>query len=439
MLFANISLPKGLYYFLPKAKTDEEKKHIVVQIILVSCLTTILFCILIGLSSPLLSTWMKNPFLNKTVLVLPALIFFLSVNSAFEPFLISTGRIKFLAIFEIIFGVAQLLCVVIPLACGYSLMAILYFMLLTGFLKFALLIFFIRLIKGTFYKKQIFSGIREKANYSFPLMFSTMIGAIGKRIDQFMISSIFRPAEFAIYARGAFELPLVSILPMTISNMLLPEYSKEFSAGNKSKVANLFSDSARQVALFFFPLTVLLIILSEPFIIFMFSEKYIESSPIFAVYLLSLPLRITVYGAIPRAAGETDVNLKGVIVFVISNITVSYALIHFYGSIGAAWGTNIALFLNVAYVLKKNSLILETPLSKILPWRSLLKIMIASLISGLGIIFLLQYLKEPFFKLAFSSIFFIIIYLSANVLLGNFEAPEKNFIKKYWHKVTSVF
>ena len=60
VLFSNLSLPRSLYYFLPCAQDEGEKKHIASQIVLVTALASLTFAVLLFPASPLFAEFMQN-------------------------------------------------------------------------------------------------------------------------------------------------------------------------------------------------------------------------------------------------------------------------------------------------------------------------------------------------------------------------------------------
>ncbi len=441
VLFSSLSLPRSLYYFVPQAQNEGEKKIIAVQIILLTVASSLLFAFLLFPASPFLAKFMQNELIEASVFYVAVYLFFLSVSGLFEPLLVSLGHAKVVAGIESFTGLALLLAVVLPLYFGLDYRNILFCMSLVLALKMILLFYFLFKLKGCLYFRQLFQNIIQKIKYSAPLAIGSMIGIVGRRIDQFIISAMFLPTEYALYARGAFELPLVAILPMTISNLMLPGFVKDLATGRRERVAWQFADKARKLALLFFPLTVLMFVLSEAFIVFLFSEKYLGSVPVFKVYLLLLPIRITIHGIILRASGHTQKFIVGDLLCVISNVVISVLLIKAVGMTGAAWGTVISIGLYTIYILSINCRVLGVTMFKIFPWRDLSKIMSVAIIAGVVSFLFLRILDTYIVQLTvipvvFSGVYLIVgyffkIYTDGDILLCKEMLGDKfTFLKR---------
>ncbi len=429
VFFSNLALPRSLYFFIPRARLAGEKKHVAVQVVAAVVISSLFFALLLLPSAPFLADVMQNPAIRVSIIFVAVYLFFLSVSDLFEPFMVSVDHASIIARVEAVCGVGLFLAVVVPLTLGmdYRYILLCFSAVLCG--KIAVMLYHLVRLDGDDFQAPLFGGIVKKIQYAAPLALGSMIGILGRRIDQFIISSMYLPADYAIYARGAFELPLVALIPMTISNLMLPGFAKDFADNRLERVAWQFADKARKVALMFFPLTVLMLILSEAFIVLMFSDKYLGSVPVFRIYLLILPFRITIHGVIVRAAGKTSLFIAGDLLYVFSNIFISLILIKFVGTTGAAWGTVIALAIYTFYISWHNRKILNTDLYHLFPWHDLLKIAITSVVSGILVLPLFFWLKSYFMQLAIGAVFYAFCYLVLGWFVGIFKDSDVSLVR----------
>lgn len=215
--------------------------------------------------------------------------------------------------------------------------------------------------------------IRKQFSYAFPLFLSALFGVIGRRLDQYLISACFDTHDYAIYARGAIQLPFAEIVTMSIFTILIPEFVKLYNQSNVQKILFLWKEGVRRAALIFFPFAAFFILKAEPLMILLFSEKYADSAPIFQVYAIQLIVGIALYGAIPRSAGNTRVIYHATIIFGLSNLAISYPLILAIGPIGAAVGTAISGILSSFYYLVIIKRILKCKFRHVFPFKDLFK------------------------------------------------------------------
>ena len=437
-LFSTLSLPKSLYYFIPRAE-NSKKKLVALQILLFTLITSFCFALVLFPSAPLLAHIFQNKIIEHSIYFVAVYLFCLSMSSIFEPLLITLGQAKLVSTVESFTGVALFLAVIIPIFLGLDYRNILIFMSLVLAVKVLLTFRSTYRLEGQVKLQHIFKGISPKIKYSLPLAIDSMIGVIGRRIDQIIISLYFLPSQYAVYARGAFELPLVSVIPMTIFNLMLPQFTKDLMENMKERVHWNYGDKSRRVALLFFPLTVLMWILAEAFIILLFSEKYRDSIPIFRVYLLLLPMRINMSGTIVKAAGKTTYFLWGNLLLLGSNIALSLILIKLCGIIGAALATVLSVILYVLYIMNINCKILGVKMKIFLPWHDLAMIMVVSILSGLTIVPVLSMLNSNLFKLLCGASFFLICYIIYGYFFKILKKRDIELLKNSFFQIKNRF
>ncbi|MFP7753821.1 oligosaccharide flippase family protein [Thermodesulfobacteriota bacterium B35] len=429
VFFSNLSLPRSLYFFIPRAESSSEKKHVALQVVAATVISSLLFASLLLPSAPLLADVMQNPAIRVSIVFVAVYLFFLSVSDLFEPFMVSMDQASIVARVETACGIGLFLAVVVPLSLGMDYRNILLCFSAVLCVKIAVMLYHLIRLDGGDFRASLFAGIVKKIQYAAPLALSSMIGIVGRRIDQFIISSMYLPADYAIYARGAFELPLVALIPMTISNLMLPGFAKDFADNRLERVAWQFADKARKVALIFFPLTVLMLILSEAFIVLMFSDKYLGSVSVFRVYLLLLPFRITIHGVVLRAVGKTSIFIAGDLLYILSNIFISLVLIKFVGITGAAWGTVISAAIYTFYISWHNCKLLNINLLHLFPWCSLFMIAFSSVLSGVFILPLILWECSYVVQIVIGTAVFTVGYLIIGYTFRIFTEGDISLVK----------
>ena len=56
------------------------------------------------------------------------------------------------------------------------------------------------------------AGVKEMVKFSLPLGMATMLGTISLQLDKVIVGTMCEPADFAAYALGAIEIPLIGIV-----------------------------------------------------------------------------------------------------------------------------------------------------------------------------------------------------------------------------------
>ena len=123
------------------------------------------------------------------------------------------------------------------------------------------------------------------------------------------------------------ELPFIGIITGSIMAVLMPEFVKRYNDKKYQDVIRLWHSSITKTATIFFPMMCFLFIFSNELITIAFSEKYSESVPIFKIYLLQIPCRITLFGIILLSINQSKFVLKSTFACLIMNICLNYILI----------------------------------------------------------------------------------------------------------------
>ena len=192
---------------------------------------------------------------------------------------------------------------------------------------------------------------------------------------------------FAIYINGAIEIPLIAIITGSATSILLPELTQRYNAGDFKGCLQLWQNAAVKCARIIFPAAVLLFIIAPEFIQTLFSEKYVDSALPFRIYLLMLPARIVIFGAIFIASARNHLVLIRAIIGLALNLALSIILVQKMGYIGAAVATILLVYgWAIPFSMHFVARILHSTILSILPVKRLMPIAGLSLLAAAPII-----------------------------------------------------
>jgi O-antigen/teichoic acid export membrane protein len=123
-------------------------------------------------------------------------------------------------------------------------------------------------------------------------------------IHNYFVGYRFSSAEFAIYAYGCFQLPLIAMLAESINSVLIPRMSELQAQNDKQEIIRLTGLAIQKLAFFYFPIYIFLMITAQTFIVTLFTRDYLASVPIFLINLTLLPIYIWITDPIVRAYKE---------------------------------------------------------------------------------------------------------------------------------------
>ncbi len=431
-IITGVGLQQSLYYFVPQAN-DREKKTVVSRTLFLGILSIIIVVSLLFVFRYRLSSVLNNDQLLNLGVGMVLYAFFFTMSQFMEPILICFDDVRKLAIIRITTSLLVFTSILVPIILRLDVHTIIICIAISLCIPYFITLLYTFMLTGGAKFISIFewSEIKNLYIYALPLTLSSVISIVGRRLDQYMISIMFEPDVFAVYTRGAMDIPLVTIVTSSVFAILIPEFVKLSKEGKNSTILKLWSQAAARNALLFFPLSCFFIIMAKPFMVFLYSEEYAKSAVIFRVYSISLIFQIALYGSIPRAKGRSDIIYKFAVIVAASNLVLSYPLIKFIGPIGAALGTVFSSgFTCVCYMLSVNSKLLDCKFHQIFPWYKLLQICIVTVLASVVLVCVLGFDLSPFLKLSigFSSYSTILIFLYFKWNIA--EEDDKRFLIK---------
>jgi len=270
--------------------------------------------------------------------------------------------------------------------------------------------------------------IKEQFIYCIPLGLVGIMQVLNTHLDKLIISGYFTPSEFAIYSTGTMEIPIVSLVTISLATAALPHMSKEYNTNrNINNALQIWGKITKTSAAIIFPVFFILVFYSKGYIGFLFSEKYFSCIPLFLVRLLRLPLSCTIFGNMLIIMGKQKVTILNMLISIAVNVLFNILLIPPLGMIGAAL-SGVIMHITVIFLqLYQISKYTKVKIKNLLPYYRLLQILCVSFLAILPIYIIsnfvnLQYIVEFFI---FGTLaFFISIFALAKSELINLNLNE---------------
>lgn len=144
----------------------------------------------------------------------------------------------------------------------------------------------------------------EQSLYALPFGFAALLWTLQTDIHNYFVGYHFSAAEYAIYAYGCFQIPLIAMLSESVNSVLIARMSELQATGDKREIIRLTARAMQKLASVYFPLYIFLAIEGATFVTTLFTRNYLASVPIFEINLLLLPLGIFITDAVFRAYRE---------------------------------------------------------------------------------------------------------------------------------------
>lgn len=402
----SFGLPQIIYVYL--ANANESKRISVFNSSLFGALSIgFLGALILLLLSSYFSVWFDNENLIELLQLYSFSLLFILPFQCINSYFIFTNKIRVSAIIAVFVNLVKVAFVITAIHIFNSVYLAVLGVLLSEVIQLLLGLIFTR---ESINFKIDFLLVKELLLKGFPLGLTGVLGAGILYVDSIMISSIEGVKSYAIYRNGAIEVPFISTLYASISAIVLPEVAKLYKLANFDRIIELKKKVIMNSMMLTYPILIFLLFNSKNIIVAYLGSMYEESAIVFAVFNLTLIIRVTNYSDILISANRSKVILKIYILTFVVNILFNYILIAYFGIVGAAISTVISLFILAALQLGISLRLIKKQLSDLVNYRDILLMLLFCVLFA----FILKWTfsntgKHSF--LFFGAIYFPIIYL----------------------------
>lgn len=377
-----LGLPSALYYFLPGREKDE--RGIIIDHLMLLFISGCIFnCFLLCGGTDLLARRFENPQLVHTLKWLYAYPLY-TFPVILAPVLIVKDKVKVNSYYHVFTTVTMTLGVIAASVITGNYKAPILVRVLFPLFVFPLVCYLSFKYAQGKWRLPSLSSMWTILKFSVPLGCATILGTLTLQISNMVVAWLCTPEDFAIYATGAREVPVVGIVTGSIAVVIMAEMSQKCKIGDQKAALELFRKSALIGGVFLFPVVVLLFIYAPEFINLLYTSKYMDSIYPFRVYLLYLPVRIVIYRAAFIALGKSKAILYRGIAELLITTLLCYWFVHLWGYRGAAWAAVFTLyFWSIPYNLYFLGKAFHCGCWQVLPWAKLGRVLVISIIAGI--------------------------------------------------------
>jgi O-antigen/teichoic acid export membrane protein len=416
-------LPLGFamsaFYFLPRE--PERGPHVALNILIFNATVGAAACLLLCLRPDLLGALFRSRELAAYAPSVGAVVMLWIVASFLEYIAIANQEPRVATVFIVC---AQLTKTTLLLAAALffsTVSALVYAAIIQGALQTVVLLCYLRSRFPGFLRSFEWATMRRQLAYAMPLGLAAMLYIVQTDLHNYVVSYRFGAAAFAVYALGCFDLPLVNILGESVGSVMIPRVSYLQHRGEHHEILAVTARAMRKLAAVFLPLYALMFVVRREFIVFLFTERYAASVPVFAVNLTLLPFSIFVLDPVMRAYAEHRYFLLKVRPFLIALMAVAlWYVTRGHGLVAAvSVMVGVMVFERLIAAAKVASIVRMT--RRDLPqFKDVAKIALASAAAGAAAVAVRAALagQRPFTVLCACGVGFTLIYLAAAIMLG---------------------
>lgn len=303
---AVIILPLGFsmsaYYFL--ARETERRGAAILNILLFNFVVGGLACLALFLYPQSIGNLFRSDELTRLAPTIGVVIWIWIFSTFLETVAIANSEARAATYFIVLASFSKTILMGTAVFVFATVESFIYAALIQGVIQTFILLSYLRSRFPGFWRSFNFSFFLEQMKYAVPFGLTGILWLAQHDIHNYFVGHKFSTEEFAIYAYGCFQVPLIAMLSESVSSVLIPRMNELQQVGDRDEMTRLTARAMQKLAFFYFPLYVFLMITSHTFIITLFTREYEQSASIFVINLTLLPFSILITDPIVRSFKE---------------------------------------------------------------------------------------------------------------------------------------
>ncbi len=374
-----LGLAQSLFYFIPRGRTDEERRPFIAQALVSLSLLGVLTGSGLVAFGPFIARHFSNPDLGRLTLPVALLAGSLLASAPLEIGLTAQGKPEWSATALVVSDLVRVTAMLAAILTGHGLTGLVWAAALAALARWvATLVLF----GGAFRSLPTWSSIKVQLAYALPFGVAVLLRQQQLQLHQVYIAARATPALFALYAVGCTQIPVVSLLYSPVSETLQVRLAALDRASETSKSAQLFVEAVEKLATAFLPLSALLIATARPVIEILFGAKYAAAAPVMRIAVVAVAVQSLPVDAVLKARARTPtlfLTYAGKLAVTWPALAVGWTLDGMTGVIAAHVGVDLLSKLAQLLIVAVD---LEVGMADLLGGRAMLRTIAAAMAGG---------------------------------------------------------
>lgn len=297
--------------------------------------------------------------------------------------------------------------------------------------------FFRNFIKETGRKLELTGTLKTMLRYGLPLSVSAVVAGFLPQFFNTLFTQSFEMVNGAHYtnALGNYQTAVnftvvITFFTVPITTVLFPTFSKIKGKEENSILRTVFQSSVKYGALLTIPVTLMIMVLSEPIVFTIVGPEYTE-----APFFLTLYSTVYLYAGLGNLSlatflngqGKTEITMRMALVTLSMGLFLGWILIPQFGIIGLIVTNSIAGFPSIFSGLWW----IRNHFGATIDWKSSFKIFVASGIAAAATYLILSQLNSSYWiELLLGGITFSFVYLVAAPLIRAVDKKDVTSLRE---------
>jgi len=377
---AQVGMSESLFYFLPGASKDGGRY--VGNTMLVLGGVGLLVAGLLVAGRGTIASWMNNPALGPLMPLVAVFFLLMLVSYVLEVVMTSHHQYAAAAASYGLSDVVRAGLIVAPVLWLHTVASVLYGAIAFAALRLAFTLRYCWAQFGTSLRPSRPLLLRQAA-YCAPFALYVLFQTSQETLHQYVVSSHFDAATFAVYSVGCLQVPLVEVVSTSVCNVMMVGMVQAIREGRGAAVLAMWDDTVKKLALIFFPLVALLLVIGHDLIVFLFTDAYAASVPIFRAWSLAILFAVIPMDGLQRVYAQTPFLLAVNAIRLLIVAGGVYWFLAAMGLVGAVLVTILALAVGKAMGLARMMVCWRARVRDVLPWRAMAVIAVVAAAAAL--------------------------------------------------------
>ena len=374
LVVLNFGLPASLYYFVPRM--PERSQTFMVQTALVFSIVSVAAGVALALGGAVLAR-IFGPQAAEYSVWLGTMVA-LSITAMLDVAMVVDRRVRLAAAVSAVLDATHGLLIIATALVTRNLHWILAAASLSLALRVVVLALYIRW-RGQITPTVVGGNtLIEQCRYALPYYGAELIELACDQFHAYYVAAKYDAAQFALYAVGTMQLPIIGHLMHSVGETIVLDGSKTYAAGNLQEMRRVWRRATYMLALVLMPLFFVLEVFARDIIEILFGVSYSASADVFRVFIITMPLSILLGSTLLRATGDLKQIMGANTIALLVTVGTLTLTGDWLGVVAAAWSVvlgNLALTAIVTYWILKR---LKVAFGEYLEWRDIFFVMVAA-------------------------------------------------------------
>ena len=386
-----LAFSRSLLYYIPRAESRQEASAYVTQTVL-----SLSFTALVGVMVYVVMAGTLGEGLGSTVRrffwPLSLYTFFMVTTDFMEVLFIAVRKPVAQSAYHVAVWGVQALAVMMVSYWTRDVGSIIWTVALLGLLRFFFVMSYIQSAFRFTVRQITIGSIREQLSFALPVGIAAMTLTMLNQTDKFIITRFMGREAFAVYAVGAFQVPLMNLVRASINNLTFPLMVKYEKAGEHALILGLWQRSLIKTLVLILPVFVFLEVTARPFVTILFTSEYAAATPVFMMYLL-LFLRAGFETTLLQVYKRTRFIVISAAVTFAFNVLLGVLLYHEIGRLGPPLAAVITMNVVTLVQLWYSGRLMRASIFQVLPLAAIGTRFAAALVPGAVLWFAYRYVE----------------------------------------------